>query len=523
MAAVGCKSNNGGAVVSAEIGPDGGTVSSADSILTIAILPGALDETITLTIERSNEPPSVYGPAFVVHPNVQLDIPATVSYRFELPADTSETAIGWVDPDEYDAGQARWRALETIQLDESRDLVTGVDPQVSRFYALLDERVSTPPVTTGSSATDTGEPSTTGPSSATDTGDPDTGTTNGTDPTDPGTTTTTDPTDPGTTETTDPTDPGSTTDDGGESSGTDTGGDPCDALPGGPLAPVEFNFDGSPLDGNAEDMTFSAVGTIIARNGDDLVQIDPAGTVTNIPVMTPLPATLGLRWTTAGNIVTADRDTGALLQITPAGVVTELWGGLTIPNGVYPAIDGNIFFTDFVQARAAYIDAAGTAEVVLGEGGAEAPQTNGIIYDPDRDFVYYVSYGPGIVWRVDVSDLANPGNPENILTIAAQGPGDTVGLDGLAMDVCGNLYVVDQNGDEAVPGSLFRVNLDAAGDPIGDAELLVEAFDANVANAVFAQGAGWEAYPTTLFLVGLPGRIFTVDVGIEGAPTAVTG
>lgn len=67
------------------------------------------------------------------------------------------------------------------------------------------------------------------------------------------------------------------------------------------------------------------------------------------------------------------------------------------------------------------------------------------------------------------------------------------------------------------------MELDAAGAPIGGAELLVEAFPDGVANAVFGQGPGWEAYDTTLFLVGLPGRIFMVDVGVPGAPTAVTG
>lgn len=512
-----CRSNSGGDIVRVEVGPNGGTVSSSDSVLTIAILPDALDETIEVIIERSDEPARSFGPAYRVQPNPQLAIPATVTYRYPLPEDTSDTAIGWVDPEEYAAGQGQWHALPVVQLDTERDLVTGLDPQISLFYALLDESVGT--------GVTTNEPTTTQtPPDESTTGDDGlTTTTNPTNPTDPSTTTDPTTTDPATTDATDAT--GSTDTDGGEeSSGTDTGMmGPCEMLPAGPLAPVEFMFDGSPLDANAEDLTFSSIGSLIARNGADLVRIDPAGTITNIPVMTALPDTLGLRWTIDGNIVTASRDTGELLLVEPVGTVTQLWGGLGIPNGIYTAIDGNVFFTDFTMATVTMIDAAGTMSTEIGAGGLEAPQPNGIVYDPDRDLVYYVSYGPGILWQVDVADLANPGDPVQMLTIAPQGGGDAVGLDGLAMDECGNLYIVDQNGSEAVGGSLFRVILDAAGDAVGDPEMLVEEFDANVANAVFGQGPGWEAFSTTLFLVGLPGRIFMVDVGVEGAPTAVTG
>jgi hypothetical protein len=54
---------------------------------------------------------------------------------------------------------------------------------------------------------------------------------------------------------------------------------------------------------------------------------------------------------------------------------------------------------------------------------------------------------------------------------------------------------------------------------VGAPELLVETFPDGIANVVFAQGPGWEAYDTTVFTIGLPGRIFMVDVGIDGAPT----
>lgn len=509
-----CRDRDDVDIVRAEVGPSGATVVSADSVLTIAILPGALEETIELTIQRTDEPPRVFGPAYQVSPNVDLAIPATVSYRYPLPEDTSQTAVGYVDPEEYAEGAARWLPLALGRLDVERDLVTGLDPQISLFYALLDDAVDVPPNPTTTDGPGTGDGTTGGEDSGT-TGNVDSGST----VTDPDTSVgpTTDPTDP-----TDPTTTGPGESSGETTDGTTGGGLDCGNLPAGPLMVDEFIFDGTPLDGNAEDMTFSSVGSIIVRNGADLVQISPAGTVTNIPTMVALPDTLGLRWRADGNIVANSLTTNEILLIEPTGAVSQLWGGLNIPNGIYPSVDGNyIFFTDFTIPQAAYIDNAGTMLTELGLGGVEAPQANGIIYDPDRDFVYYVSYGPGILWRVDVTDLANPGDPQNILTIGPTAMGDLVGLDGLAMDACGNLYIVDQN--QGAPGSLFRVELDVAGDPVGAAELLVETFPDGVANAVFGQGPGWEAYDTTLFVVGLPGRIFMVDVGVPGAPTAVTG
>ena len=277
-----------------------------------------------------------------------------------------------------------------------------------------------------------------------------------------------------------------------------------------------------PVDGSSEDLTFTTGGEIMARNGAAFARIAPDGSVQAFNTMSALPATtLGLRWTPGGNLMTASQTTNEILEIAPTGAVTQFLGGLGIPNGIFVALDGNVFFSDFTAPRAAWADPTGTMVTDLAVGGADAPQTNGIIYDPDRNYVYYVSYGPGILWRVDVTDLANPGAPENLLTIASEGGGDQVGLDGIAMDECGNLYIVDQN--QGDPGSLYRVQLDEMGDLVGGEELLVDVFPDGVANAVFAQGAAWAAYDTSLFLVGLPGRIFIVDVGVAGAPTPVGG
>lgn len=501
-----CKDASDSDVVRGEIGPSGGLLSSADSILTIAIQPGALDETIELVIERSGEPPDVYGPAFRVEPNLALNIPSTVTYRYPLPDDTSETAVGYVDADEFVSGNGRWRPLPVVRLDAAQKLVTAIDTKISLYYGLLDDDLGLPGDGTADGTDDdtTATPTTTTATTTTATA----------------TTTTTDTSASATT--VDPDTSAGTTDTGEESSGETTGTPMgCAALPAPPLAVDEFMFAGTPLL-DSEDMTFTANGSIIARDGPELVEISPAGAVTTIPTMVALPEpTLGTRWTPAGTVVTAGQFTGELLEIQPDGSVAVLVNMLGIPNGVFVALDGTIFFTEFTGQRASWVDPNGGMLTVLGQGGDDAPSTNGIVYDPDRDLVFYVSYYAGIIYRVDVTDLANPGDPQMIATIPSLGGADAVGLDGVALDVCGNLYVVDQNQD--APGSLYRLQLDAAGAPTGAPEVLVEAFPAGVANVVFAQGPGWEAFDTTVFTIGLPGRIFMVDVGVPGAPTPAGG
>jgi hypothetical protein len=149
------------------IGPAGGILTSTDSVLTLAIPPGALEEEVELFIEPSDEPPSVFGRAYLVRPNPELRYDASVTYRQELPDDTSGLAVGAVDVAAYEDRRGQWDPLPLLRLDREAKLVSGLDDGVSIFYALLDDAAGSTPSDTG----DTGTPDdTTGPA---DTGTPD--------------------------------------------------------------------------------------------------------------------------------------------------------------------------------------------------------------------------------------------------------------------------------------------------------------------------------------------------------------
>jgi len=153
------------------IGPAGGILTSTDSVLTLAIPPGALEEEVELFIERSDEPPTVFGHAYLVRPSPTLRYDASVTYRQELPDDTSGLAVGAVDAVAYEEGRGQWKPLPLLRVDRQAKLVSGLDDGVSIFYALLDDADGSP--STPSDTGDTGTATTMGPDVTDDTGPPD--------------------------------------------------------------------------------------------------------------------------------------------------------------------------------------------------------------------------------------------------------------------------------------------------------------------------------------------------------------
>lgn len=155
------------------IGPGGGIITSTDDVLTLAIPPGALEEAVELFVLRSDEPPAVFGEAYLVRPSPVLRYDISVTYRQELPDDTSALAVGAIDATAYEEGRGRWEPLPLLRVDRQAKLVSGLDDGVSIFYGLLNDAEPSVSDDDGET-TGTGDP-TTGTDPDTDTGDPTTG------------------------------------------------------------------------------------------------------------------------------------------------------------------------------------------------------------------------------------------------------------------------------------------------------------------------------------------------------------
>ena len=288
----------------------------------------------------------------------------------------------------------------------------------------------------------------------------------------------------------------STTGTGGGGTG---GGNPteCDNLAPGPFDPVlvTSSFNGS------EDIAFDGKGHIAGKKGAEVVLIDAQDQVTSLG---PLAGTVyGLRYGTNGDLYAAMPQTGKLIAIAPDGTATDYIEGLGTPNGLYPDLDGNLWVTEFGANAVTLITAPkDVSQVVSGERAGAANRV-GLAATPNR--VYFTEYQEGRIRRLD---LNTPGSTaDEVVKISG------AALDGLVLDVCGNIYAIDQGNSR-----MYRVRVDEAGVATAEPELLAD-FPKNVANAQFGAGPGFDA--KTLYAAGTPGSVYAVPVGVAGAPVVL--
>lgn len=276
---------------------------------------------------------------------------------------------------------------------------------------------------------------------------------------------------------------------------TDTAGVDCDDIPPGPLT-VDVVFEPGAVFDGSEDIAFDGQGNIVGKNGNQIVAVDAMGTEADS--WPDGGGTFGLRYRANGDLLAA-KYMMSQIRIVQSG--DTLVNGIGSVNGLYPDFDGNIWFTNFSAVQRVNPDDSVDSIVTGGDGNT----ANGVVLDPERGLLFYTNYGPGLIRSVEIGGDGSPGT----ISMVASIPG--ANLDGLSMDACGNLYVVDQGND-----ALYRVFLDDAGAPVGDPESLVDPFPANVANAIFGVGEGWDE--TSLYAAGVPGGVYRVEVGVPGAP-----
>jgi len=277
---------------------------------------------------------------------------------------------------------------------------------------------------------------------------------------------------------------------GGAGQGGGTAGGPaCAGLVPGPIAPVEVTdlFNGS------EDFAFDGAGNIVGKDGGDIISIDAADVTT---VIAPLTGqSYGLRYGSSGSLFVAQPMQGKIVEVS-GGVVTDFITGLAGPNGVYADFDGNLWVTEFGGGKVIKVDSTGAETTIV--DGQNSP--NGVVLDVARDLLFYTSYSNGRVFHVDPAGATEPVEVADI----------NGSLDGLVLDACGNVYVVDQENSD-----LYRLNLDANAALVGEPELIAS-LPQNVANAQFGSGAGWNT--TSLYVTGNPGVVYELAVGVAGAP-----
>jgi hypothetical protein len=286
--------------------------------------------------------------------------------------------------------------------------------------------------------------------------------------------------------------------DSGSDSGTDTSDIDCTAIAPGPLAAMEVFAPGAVFNGS-EDLVFDGAGGLAGKNGGNVVLVGPDGTM--LDSWADPGSAYGLRYRANGQLLAAHYMTSEIIDVISGDTVANGVGGV---NGLWADFEGRVWFTNFSTVQRLETDDSVTPIVT----GADASSCNGVIYDPDRSLLYYTNYGAGLIRAVEIMGDGSPG----AVGMVASVPG--AALDGLNLDACGNIYAIDQGNSR-----MYRVFTDEFGGPIGEPEVLIDSFPANVANAVWGSGDGWDPY--SLYAAGVPGGVYRVQIGVPGA-AAVT-
>lgn len=291
---------------------------------------------------------------------------------------------------------------------------------------------------------------------------------------------------------------GSESSESGSSEGTGTTGDglDCEALSDAPLVPekVFVGFEGS------EDLAFDGKGGLALKRDGNVVVVraDMSETV----LAESVPPAYGSRFLSDGRLLVALPQAGKVVAIDPRGQIGDYLLGVSGPNGIYPDLAGDVWITEIGGDRVLRVGADPEPKVIV--EGAEAGAANGVVYDPQRSLLFFTNYSSGAIRRVAIDGQGEPSAPELVTQIAGASP------DGLTLDACGYLYVIDQGNE-----TLYRVLLDAAGEAMGEASELV-VFPSNVANAQFGVGEGFDDH--TLYVAGNPGDVYAVKLEFPGAP-----
>ncbi|MCB9681944.1 MAG: SMP-30/gluconolactonase/LRE family protein [Alphaproteobacteria bacterium] len=223
---------------------------------------------------------------------------------------------------------------------------------------------------------------------------------------------------------------------GGSDDVTDTDTDADTEVAACPAAGAPVQLAAGVSAAGTEGVTFGPDGTLYVTTKDRLVTIDTAGTVTDLAAAN---GSIGAAWW-KGDVwvaVTKDEagdDAPALLQVSPAGVVTRHpTPEIGAPNFLTPTPWGTLLVADDYDTRIFEVTAAGVVSV----WAEDVPSPNGMAFTPDGATLWVASTFtmPPPLSRIPVTD-GEAGTREAVHTFAAGSSPD-----GVAMGVDGEVLV----------------------------------------------------------------------------------
>jgi len=271
----------------------------------------------------------------------------------------------------------------------------------------------------------------------------------------------------------------------------------CDSISDGPFELTEI--EGAIA---SEDLAFDGVGHLVGSNNQAIYKSTPDG---EVGLLAPdVEFRSGMRYLPNGLLAVNDNYKGRVLLVDPDGVVSVLVTGLSYPNGMTVDKQGYIYVTEHDAGRVLRIHSYTGEYTVLTE---EIMNPNGITFNNAYDTLYIGSFGASAIYAMSISPDGVPGRLEVWADFS-----DTPGLlDGMGVDICGNVYVCEYGNTD-----IWRVSPDGQtkkkiiiGGPLGT----------YLPNLQWGRGPGWD--PLSLYIPdGWQIGVWRADIGVPSKPLA---
>ena len=270
----------------------------------------------------------------------------------------------------------------------------------------------------------------------------------------------------------------------------------CANLPKGPFPAVVV-----PGAIASEGIAFDAEGNLVGSNTKAIFKSKYAQAAQLF--VTSIKQRAAMAYLPGGDLMVNDNNTGTVWRVTPDGQQKAVVTGLTYPNGMCVDLEGFVYVTEETNSLVLRIDPDGlNSYEVLSNGTILHP--NGITFDPTYKRLYVAGWqGDGFVWVIDRGQDGSFQAPKKWSKKLG------LGLDGLEVDICGNVYVNDYSN-----GGMVRLP------PDGQSleQLVDEIFW--IPNMQWGQGVGgWS--PTRIYVPnGDTFQVHEIDVGVPGKKLA---
>ena len=266
----------------------------------------------------------------------------------------------------------------------------------------------------------------------------------------------------------------------------------CADLPQGPFDPVLV-----PGAIASEGIAMDEKGYLVGSNIQHIFKSSYYG---EAEVFVPgLKQRAGIVFIPSGELIVNDNFTGTVYRVSQDGAKTPIVTGLIYPNGLTADLDGFAYVSDETQSLVLKVDPYGFNDYeVLSDGTILHP--NGVTFDPKYERLYVAGWqGDGFIWAIDKNPDGTFQPPHKWSMQLGNG------LDGLEVDICGNLYVNDYSA-----GGMIRLPPDGASFEI----VVDESFW--IPNMAWGQGTGgWN--PNHMFVPnGATFEVLELSLGVPG-------